>query len=396
MKKALMASTALVAAGFIAADAAAVDVELYGQVNKAFVAYDDGQVTDSAVVDNDVASTRFGFMGSQALDNGLTASVLMELELQSNPSNNLVQSNTANQSSAAASTNGANVRDRQSRVGLAGDWGAVFLGRQSTATDGTAEADLAGVKNLMNSDASEIGGDLLFTNKSVTRNAAGGDVYTGANGSLADLDSGAGQLNVTVDQGQAELNMDGQGIQDAIRYDSPIFNGFQGRVSVAQGGDVDAGVFYNGKYDAYAIKGALGYVRYNDAATAANDIVESQLSASVSVKHDSGIAGTVAYGKRSLDNKSTGVEDPDFMYLKAGYAWDAFEVAADYGNYSDYITTQTADHELKAMGLGAQYNLGNGVSVAGVYRSFGFEIDSATLDNADDISLYALNLRVKF
>ena len=76
MKKALFATSALAVAGFVAADASAVDVEMYGQVNKLFAVSDDGQNTETTVWDNDNSSTRFGMKGSQALDNGLTASVL--------------------------------------------------------------------------------------------------------------------------------------------------------------------------------------------------------------------------------------------------------------------------------------------------------------------------------
>jgi len=394
MKKALMASTALVAAGFIAADASAVDVELYGQVNKAFVVYDDGQATDSTVADNDKSSTRFGFMGSQALDNGLTASVLIEGELQNNASNAFTQ-NQAGTDGDTASTptvgTGSNFRERHTRVGVAGDWGAVFLGRLSSATDGVAEQDLAGAGDVLGSDVSRFGGGLNFTNDSAT---------TGTVADIYDLDRGAGDVNITVNQGITQgaggVNFDGNQRIDGVRYDSPIFNGFQGRLSVAGGGDVDGAVYYNGKYEEYAIKAGLGYVRYNDGTSVVNNALESQITGSVSVKHDSGIAGTFAMGERSLDNKAAGIEDPGYWYIKGGYAWDAFEVAADYGTYSDYITTQTADHEMKAMGLAGQYNLGNGVSVSGLYRNFGFESDDANLDNAEDISLYAVNLRVKF
>lgn len=383
MKKSiLMATTAIVAAGF-AADASAVDVEMYGQVNKAVMAFDDGRDTEWNIVDNDNSSTRFGMKGSQTLDNGLTASVLFENEMQSNSSDAIVQNNTGASTTptGASSTptgSAATFTERHARVGLAGDWGAVFLGQMSTATDSVTEQDLAGVNDVLRSRVKDLGGSLFFRNSS-----------TGAG---VDVD---GDSSVTDDDVAALANnFDGNGRQDAVRYDTPIFYGFQGRISSAQGGDTDAGLYYDGKIDAFAVKGALGYVAFNDGTTSSADVLESQWSGSVSVKHDMGVAATVAYGERSLDNKTTGNDDPSFYYMKLGYAWDAFEVAADYGQYDDHITGTTTDHELSVFGLGAQYNMGNGVSVSGFYRYN--DLDITGNSNVDELAIYGVNMRVKF
>ncbi len=186
-------------------------------------------------------------------------------------------------------------------------------------------------------------------------------------------------------------NMDG-GRTSAIRYDSPIFNGFQGRVSASQGGDAQAAVFYKGKVDAFQIAAALGYLANNDQATNTTNRVESSMSGSVSVKHDSGLAGTVAYGQQELEQAAAGVDDPSFYYLKAGYAWDMFEVAADYYASED-VERDTVNDELTSVGLGAQMNLGKGVSVAATYRNYDAD---KTGTNYDEIDTYGVNMRVKF
>lgn len=370
MKKTLLTTTALVA-GFVGA-ASAVETEMYGQVNKMILGVDDGQNTDISIADNDRSSTRIGVKGSQVLDNGLTASVLFEVEMQSNASDDLTQNQagvgTGNQSTTPLEPAAdLDFVERHARVGLAGEWGAVFVGQQSTATDSVTEQDLAGVSDMMGSDLKDIGGGFFFRNT-------------------------AGALTTrTVDA--LDNNMDGNGRQDAIRYDSPIFNGFQARVSTAQGGDMDMGVFYSGKHDAFEVKGALGYVAFNDGATAATNVLESQMSGSVSVKHDSGVAGTVAMGQREVKNKAAGVEDPEFYYVKVGYAWDAFEVAADYGNHESQIAGLATDHEMDAMGLGAQYNMGNGVSLSAMYRQFDLDL---TGTNTEEMNIFGVGMRVKF
>lgn len=398
-KRILLATSALIA-GF-ASTASAVDVEMYGQANKGVLVYDDGRDTETNFVDNSRSSSRFGFRGSQALDNGLTASVLIEQELESNASdavtqgigfvdtnNNGVQNADENSIQSTAAGGAASLRERHTRVGLAGDWGAVFLGHTSTATDGITEIDLAGADDVIGSNVEDIGGGLSF------RRANGAFINRGA---------------MTV--GSAFDNMDGiagdnSDRTETIRYDSPIFHGFQGRIAAAQGGTVDGAILYNGKIDAFQIAAGAGYVRKNDAAS--NQLVyESQYSGVLSVKHDSGLGVTAAYGAQEFENPGQNVTDePQFWYAKAGYSWDAFEVAADYAMYEragrsvstaagftggDALVSR--DLETTAYGVGGQYNMGHGVSVAAFYRNI--EADVTGL-NVEDINLYGMNLRVKF
>lgn len=352
MKKILLATTAFAA---VAASASAVDVEMYGQVNKGVFAIDDGVSTDVSIIDNDFSSTRLGFKGAQALDNGLTASVLFEAEMQSNASDVITQGTVATNSSAPVSTGGT-FAERQARVGLGGNWGAVFVGQQSVATDSAAEQDLVGARDVMGSDLEDIGGGYQF------RNSAG--ALTGT--TVSDIFD----------------NFDG-GRTDAIRYDSPIYNGFQGRASLAQGGDADMAVYYAGEMSGMKVKGALGYMMNNDEATGST-AAEEALIASFTAKHESGLAGTIAYGKAKVEN----ADDPKNLYLKAGYSWDNKEVAVDYGKADASATTEGTTY-----GVAGQMNLGSGVSVGGLFRQFEADI---TGTDTDEVKLYGVNMRVKF
>lgn len=364
MKKTLLATTAL---ALVAASASAVDVELYGQVNKGLFGFDDGRNNDVVVVDNNLSSTRFGFKGAQALDNGLTASVLFEGEMASNPSNLFTQNTVANQS-ATPTSNTPTFDERQARVGLSGGFGGVYLGQQSTAYDGVLEQDLVGVRDVMSSDFSKIGGGLAFR-------------------------TSAGALSGVTVAGQTDQSYDSRA--DSIRYDSPIFNGFQGRASIAQGGNMDLSVFYDGAFGDFTTKAAAGVAFVNTNATpAANtNTVEQRYGASASVAHTSGFAGTVGYSTADLTQKSATAEDPDQWYVKAGYSWDAYEVAADWSQAEHFGAPASADDELSSFGLGAQYNLGSGVTAAALYRNFDAERTGASYDSID---LYGVNMRVKF
>ncbi len=356
MKKTLLATTAL---AFVAAHASAVDVELYGQVNKGLFAYDDGENTDFVVQDNALSSTRFGVKGAQALDNGLTASVLLEGEMASNASDALTQNTTVVGAGNTPQPTGGEFTQRQARVGLSGNFGGVYVGRQSTAIDGALTQDLVGAQDVMSADYARIGGNYKL------RDSAG-NFTTPVAITVDDFVSGIAQSRA-----------------DSVRYDSPIFAGFQARASVAQGGDTEGAVYYDGAAGDFKIKGAAGVRLVNSEATGSD--LKRQYAASVSAAHSSGLGATVAYDR--ADQRG---DDASAWYAKVGYAWDAFEVAADYGRNKDFAI---GDDKLESYGLGAQYNLGNGVSVAGLYRNYDAKVAGVS---AQDIDLYGVNMRVKF
>lgn len=374
MKKTLLATTAF---ALIAAHASAVDVELYGQVNKSMLGYTDGDDTNFVVTDNTLSSTRFGFKGAQALDNGLTASALFEGEMASDPSNNFTQAGTGvnhNQSNTPDTTS-PNFTERQARVGLSGNFGGVYLGQQSTAIDGVLTQDLAGAQDVLSADINKIGGGLQF------REAAGAHALSG----------------VTVSSRAASIatNRD-----DSVRYDSPIFYGFQGRVSAAQGGDNEVSAFYDGAYGDFKMKGAAGVQLLNNKTTSGTGLagsttnsVDKRYAASASVAHSSGVAATLAYTADTLEHKTANAEEPEQWYGKLGYTFGNYEVAADYSVSDHYGSYTTSKDKLKTLGLGAQYNMGNGVSVAGLYRNLDSDI---TATNYKSIDLYGVNMRVKF
>jgi predicted porin len=382
MKKTLLATSAL---ALVAATAGAVDVEMYGQVNKGIFGYNDGQDTNVMIVDNDYSSTRLGVKGAQGLDNGLTASVLYEMEMPNNASNSYTQDGAANTGTGKTVGNSASgsVSTRQARVGLSGNFGGVYLGQQSVATDGVLGADLAGAQDVLGQDISSIGGGLKF------RNSAAGKAF---NTQVSPNTTVNSLVNTTFGDERA----------DSLRYDSPIFAGFQGRASVAQGGDMDLAVFYDGAMGDFKVAGAAGVQYNNDAAGVATGgmSVESNQGASLSVAHATGLAATVAYHTESLQGKPSTGDEAEGLYAKVGYAWDAFEVAADYSSNENFGSTTSSKtdryRQLDAMGLAAQYNLGNGVSVAGLYRTFDAEVGTTTKTSTDSIDLYGINMRVKF
>jgi predicted porin len=364
MKKHLLASTALIAGSLLAINAQAGDAEFYGQVNKSLVWADDGNNERVSVGDNNLSSTRFGFRGEQEIGNGLSASFLIEGELSdADNTRSLTVGGTTDSASAAAST----FSERHARVGLAGSFGSVFLGRTSSATDGITEIDLGSVSDLMSSDMAAFGGAIVLGTDVV---AAGGiDTFSSQYDNLEGLALG----------NDDRVNL--------VRYDSPIYNGFQASVAIANGGDADVAVRYGAKFGATEVKAGIGYVNLNANAGApvAGGSID-QWSGSVSAKHDSGLNGTVAYGQRDIDGATN---SPEFWYAKVGYDMGNWGFAVDYGTAEEF---NAAANESEALGVGAQYNFGNGVSAGLLYRDI--EIDTAT--DTEEGSVAVANMRVKF
>jgi len=350
----------------------AVDVKMYGTVNKALMGYSDGTTTDMTVVDNNNESTRIGFGGEQMLDNGLTASVLLEMEHASNKSNTQSQNTAAGQSSTPTNTS-ASLTERIARVGLAGEYGAVFIGQQDVASDDAYSHDLAAANSVLNANVASFGGGLTFRNSAGAVVAVGGTNLTpnvfalGNDGSLAATDS--------------------------IRFNTATINGFNASLSASQGGNMDAAIRYAGAFGDFAIDTALAHSFVNDQATTATNEQTGITTASISAKHNSGLAGTFAYVTNHLDNKAAGVEEAEGMYGKVGYAWDAYGVAAEYGKFKNPVAAAT-DHEMDVYGVGAEYNLGNGVTAGALYRNFSADVTGVS--NIEDIDVYTVSMRVKF
>ncbi len=366
MRKIALFSTTLLA-GFVSiAPAHAVDVKLYGQVNKALMGYDDGANTDFAVVDNDLSSTRMGVKGEQKLDNGLTATVLLEMESQSNASDVITQSTTTGQSATPANDGTTNLVERHAAVGLTGEYGGVVLGKTSTATDGVFLKDKAGVADIMGADIFKFGGSLFYTND--------------ANSTLSSVSTKGRTFQGGTDRSQV------------VRFDTAKVNGFSGKASIAQGGDIDASAQYENKFGGFDVLTTAG-VKFNNDSAAGTNTVDTRYIATATAKHESGFAGTIAYAKETLDRKTATAEEPDQWYAKLGYSWGNYEVAADYGVANNFGAVTTATSEITSYGLGGQYNMGNGVSLAGMYRNFDADV---TGSNLSDIDMFVANMRVKF
>jgi hypothetical protein len=351
LKSAFLATTAILSAG----NAFASDVEVYGQVNKLIMGADNGVESNTAIVDNDASSTRFGFKAQKQLENGMVVSGLLELQSESNSSYSVTMDDDNNEENSG-------ITERHSRIGLGTKYGTFLIGKTSEATDGIAEIDLGGVQDVMYSDITSIGGGILFT-ESATSNAT--------TKSIKDLYS----------------NFDGNRT-NLVRYDSPIINGVSASTSISSGGDLAVAAKYTTKVaNMVKVKAGLGYKKHEVSSTVNDEIVGS-----VSALHEAtGLAATVAMGERSFDSNN---QDSNFMYTKLSYlpVGSNFEYAVDYSK-AEAVDTANSNADLKSYGLGGQYNIAEGVSTSVMYRQIKADDLAASVN---DIKIMTAGLKVKF
>jgi hypothetical protein len=279
------------------------EIKLYGQVNKAVLFSDDGDRTNTYLVDNDNASTRVGLLGTIKPGDSIEIGTRLEVEYQTNPSNEVNQNDKTY-------TPNDNFEKRHLDLWVnAGNIGKFSLGWGSTASDGTSEMDLSGTSVVGYSSVEGMAGGQLF------------------------YDSGDNDLSTTR-IGSVFNNMDGLSRKERIRYDSPSFNGFVGSTSYIADGGGDVAVRYAAQMDAFKLAAGAAYA--NPGSTSST--IDDQLAGSVSVLHDSGFNATVAMGTR--EHKGSGRDDGGFFYSKIGYQarWCPLGVTSmsvDFGRFSD-------------------------------------------------------------
>ena len=346
-----------------------VSVELYGQVDRAFLAADDGNSSDYYFVDNDNSSSRIGLLGEAKVNDDLTIGTRMEFEYQSNPSN-MVNQNDKNPNDG----DGTGFNERWMDAQLTSKrFGKLYLGKGSTASDGTSEMDLSGTSVVGYASVEDMAGGILF--------------YNDATNALS-----------TTTVRSVFNDFDGLSRRNRIRYDSPDFWGFQLSGSLlSDGGDV--ALRYAAKWGQdWEFAAALAYADPQ----AISNTVANQYNGSASILHRSGWNFTVAGGYQNLDsglenpNGTSRNDDPTFYYAKLGYRAKWFQVgetrfSLDYARNDD--VSQDGD-EARSMGFqavqefpewGSEYYIG--------YRWYDLDREQADFDA---INALMTGVRVKF
>jgi hypothetical protein len=361
-----------------------VALSLSGQVNRALLYGDDGHDSKLRQVDNNNSSTRFRIVGEARPFDETVAGMNLELEVRPNSSANQTLTQNLPQSASAVTPT-----VRQAEIyGGNPNYGEVRLGFGSSASYLTAEIDLSGTAVASYEIVSDFNGGFAFRQKNtalVPGGTAGALVVSPAN---AYGPAVASVFN----------SFDGLGRDDRIRYDTPVFDGFQFATSLLDGGAFDFAGRFARKYDDFQIVGGVGLAfatargraqpsAYGYAGVPAgttgtslagtNAAPNSPTTADVSADHSNQLDGSVSVlmtnGLMTGLNLTVagGVRDPHYhdptgrslspnlFYVKLGYQQHFFPIgltafSVDFAENDELIFN---DDRARAYGLAAVQNI---------------------------------------
>jgi predicted porin len=330
-----------------------VSLQVYGQVNKALLIWDDGIDSDAYVVDNTRASSRFGLIGKANIKPGWTAGYNMELELNDARADE-VNNGQFGDSYTKGFREGLTIRQNYWFV-ESDRFGRISVGQQHTASSGTSEVVLG---NSMRSADPDTGSAMQI------RTTTGGNASSYLNSTVF---QGFSNWNAElVHRSQWSEDFTANRIADVIRYDSPSFYGFI--VSAALGADdyADVALRFKRDFGDFRVAGAASYQWDNrNPAIRTETFIPGDpddpddhgyidqyyrpsinfevLAGSFSVMHaPTGLYAAFAAGKRDYqNNRDTGLQDPSYWYAQGGLErkilpYGTTTVYAEYGRYKSF------------------------------------------------------------
>lgn len=228
----------------IASGGQRISLTLSGQVDRALLWGDDGINSKLRQVDNNQSSTRFRIVGEAKPTADTVAGMNLETEIRPNSSASVTLTQNLPQS---ASTSTFTVRQAEVYGGNP-RYGEVRLGFGSTASYLTAENDLSGTAVASDVQVSDFNGGFAFRQK-------GAAMVPGGGGGALVL-SPAGSYGPAV--GSVFSYFDGLGRDDRIRFDSPVWHGFQASTSVLDGDAFDVAGRFARDYGSLRVVGSIG------------------------------------------------------------------------------------------------------------------------------------------
>jgi porin-like protein len=337
-----------------------LQVQLYGQVNRALMYADNDTNNKWFHVDGQPSSTRFGIQGTSEIRPGLRAGARIESEMKSNPSDVVT---FANASTGAVGGTVA-FAERWLDAWVEGAWGKINIGQGSGAADDASTLDLSGTGLANGSCLCDWGGAIPFTDSA-------GAAVAGA--------TPASVIN----------NNDFESRYDRAMYTTPSFGGFRAQVGFGQknatGETTEASVWYSGKL-AGELQAALGYSKVSS--TAAGLDHKTTVGGSIAWLHTSGL--NLAWNHTTVNPAAPTAKDQKYDFFKVGYKFGAHAVSLAYALGKDQAV---ADDEATAWALGYVFTA---TRWAEFYASYiMYSLDRTGVD-VNDINVAAIGTRIRF
>lgn len=313
-----------------------VSLEIGGQVNQALMMWDDGVEDDTYGVTNDNSRTRFRFRGKAKINDDWQAGYALEVGVRSGRSNRFTQDDPEGLTTGGV-FNSLDLRDSYWFL-KSKTYGGLSVGFQGQASDTITESNLSQTKDFAKLSDMEDTGLGLFLRSSTTREHSTSLSYFRLLGDAGDQPG------------------DGDRRQNAVKYETPEWNGFTVSSSYSNTEFYDVAVRYAGEFGGFKVLGGLAYGKEDGASTGvgcnANAADNGQdctnFGGSVSVMHtDTGLFVSVGAGTKKDDlikdtvlfSGAAGVDDrQDFWALQAGIErkWHPLGKTTVFGEYYDY------------------------------------------------------------
>ncbi|MDX2499620.1 MAG: porin [Deltaproteobacteria bacterium] len=337
---------------FAISPANAVDFKISGQINRLAMYANDSETSKWFFADNANSSTRFRFTGSEKFEKGWKVGILWEVEMKSNPANEVSMDNDDD-------TGDVDFNERHINFWIQKqNWGTMSLGQGDSASNGTSEVDLSGTDVAAYSSVDDIGGNFEFRD-------------------------GDDKLGVTV--GESRSNFDGFSRKDRIRYDTPTWAGFFASASVMLKNRWDIAGRYSADFDWAKFAAAAAYSDYG---TTNNDRDKDwQASSSASILFDFGLNLSAAYAYQDAED-----DNPWNLFGKIGYKF--LEKHAASVQYSRTENRSADDDKGDTFGAAYVFSPWQSVELYGTYYLHMLEVDDG--DDGDDIHIGVIGGRVKF
>ncbi len=333
-----------------------VDVNLYGQINRALLATDNGNSSETYFVDNSHSSTRMGLDAIIGVNEDFSTGGKIEYGLRANPSSRVDQENL---------TIDADVNIRHADLYfISKTFGQIYLGLGSMAGDGTSTIDLSGTNIVTSVTVNDMAGGQLWSESGSDTNS-----QESINHFFGDLD----------------------GFRlDRLRYDSPSLHGLTLSSSIATEDFYDLALRFNRQYGDVKIATALAW-------QSPSDIVDNIYNGSMSVLIDNSFNLTLAGGVEDSDD----IYDGSFWYSKLGYKANIFDhgttaFSIDYGQFDDFLksTDLLVGGDAKVWSLAVVHDVPHlGTEFYLAFRQYKYDNEAVSYD---DINVVMSGARLKF
>lgn len=342
-----------------------VSVEVYGFVTTGIMHFNNGDKSDTFVVENSNGSSRFGFKGSAKISPTLSAGFQIEVGVVSASSNSV---GVTDDDGGATQTGDGTLGLRQANWYLDHkSLGRVTVGRISSAMDGIQEIDLAGT-GIVSLPGINVGGGIAIAGTGLKW----GDVMRGFDGDRV----------------------------NGIRYDTPTWNGFQLSTSFSENDRTDVTLRYAGEFAGFRIAAGIGYGVGSDNSDLANatgvvnfDDVQF-VSGSASVLHvKSGLFATGFGGSREFNGTAGSFEETNWG-LRAGIAKNFFGLGNTvvFGEFNNFENVANRGLTSEVWGVGVIQNID--AAATELFLSYkNYSVDAA---GAHDTDIVFGGARVKF